>query len=316
MTKDGLYNLIQKYLNTTPVVIWGSGATASFGLPSMGDLKAELAKTIPSIGTSTDNLEIELGKEIYNSRISEIKKIIWSKIRCANDDALRRLITNPDEFNGIRDMVKKFYENMPQLLNIVTTNYDLLLEYTIGYCKIPYTTGFYGCELSSFNKNEFKEKNCVNILKVHGSLNWAELNEETCQLSNYTLVADYIPSIITPGKNKYQNAFCEPYRDIIAKSDDVIRKASCFMAVGFGFNDEHLTPVVKQRIKEGKPIVVITKEISKSTLNELREARKYVLIEEDGDNKTKYSYKNDADWGNEIFDDNNWQLSEFVKNIL
>ena len=158
MTKDELYSLIQKYLSITPVVIWGSGATASFGLPSMWDLKTELAKTIPEIGTSTDNLEIELGKEIYNSQISEIKKIIWSSIQSANDNALKRLITNSEEFNGIRDMIQKFYENTPQILNIVTTNYDLLLEYTIGYHQIPYTTGFRGSELSSFNKDNFKEK--------------------------------------------------------------------------------------------------------------------------------------------------------------
>lgn len=316
MTKDELYKLIQKYLSTTPVVIWGSGATISFGLPSMGDLKVELGKAIPSIETSTDNLETELGKEKYSPQISEIKKIIWSNIRSANDNALKRLVTNSDEFNGIRDMVQKFYDNAPRILNIVTTNYDLLLEYTIGYHQIPYTTGFRGSELTSFNKDNYKEKDCVNILKVHGSINWAEINGETRQLSNYSLVEDYIPVIITPGKNKYQNAFCEPYRDIIAKSDDVIRKASCFIAVGFGFNDEHLTPVVRQRIKDGKPIVVITKRVSESTLSELKEAPKYVLIEEDGDNKSKYSYKNDNVSGTETFDENNWQLSEFVKNIL
>lgn len=316
MAKDELYSLIQNYLKKTPVVIWGSGATISFGLPSMKDLKMELARTIPSIGTSTDNLEIELGKEIYNTQISDIKKIIWSNIQRANDNALKRLITNSEEFNGIRDMVQKFYENAPQILNIVTTNYDLLLEYTIGYHQIPYTTGFHGSELSSFNKDNFKERTCVNILKVHGSLNWAEVNGETRQLSNYSLIKDYIPVIITPGKNKYQNAFCEPYRDIIAKSDDVIRKASCYMAVGFGFNDEHLTPVVRQGIKNGKPIVVITKEVTESTLDELIEARKYVLIEENGVNQTKFSYKNDDISGTEIFDGNNWQLSEFVKNIL
>ena len=38
MTKDEIYKLIQVFLNNPPVVIWGSGATIAYGLPSMDEL--------------------------------------------------------------------------------------------------------------------------------------------------------------------------------------------------------------------------------------------------------------------------------------
>ena len=37
-----IYSTIQSYLNEPPLVIWGSGATISFGLPSMSKLKDEI----------------------------------------------------------------------------------------------------------------------------------------------------------------------------------------------------------------------------------------------------------------------------------
>lgn len=318
MTKDEIYKKIQKYLNTPPVIIWGSGATIPYKMPSMGDLKEALGKKYPDIAKSTDNLETELGKEQYNSDIVDIKKIIWNTIYSANEDALIRIIKDSSEFNGIKRMALKFCESHPQILNIITTNYDLILEYTFAYNSINYTTGFKNYELSVFDTELFNQTgNIIKIIKVHGSINWFDFGDGTAHvLSSSNISNQYNPVIITPGNNKYRLAYREPYRDLIGISDKTINEANAFLAVGFGFNDEHLTPKVKEKTKKGCPIVLITKEITDSTRKELSNASKYILIEESDSTHCHYEIKDDGNIHEEIIDGADWKLDEFLKIIF
>ena len=77
MTKDETYKLIQKFLKDPPVVIWGSGATICYGLPSMNDLNNALKKKYVFFDKSNTNLEEELGKDKYEPYLAEIRKTIW-----------------------------------------------------------------------------------------------------------------------------------------------------------------------------------------------------------------------------------------------
>ena len=43
--KDKVCKVVQKFLKDPPVIIWGSGATIPYGLPSMDDLKKSLQIT-------------------------------------------------------------------------------------------------------------------------------------------------------------------------------------------------------------------------------------------------------------------------------
>ena len=42
--KDAIFLIIQKMLEKPPVIIWGSGATIPFGLPSMQDLNKTISR--------------------------------------------------------------------------------------------------------------------------------------------------------------------------------------------------------------------------------------------------------------------------------
>jgi len=129
-------------------------------------------------------------------------------------------------------------------------------------------------------------------------------------------IENSVPQIICPGKNKYQEAYKSPYRELIQKSDLYINSANSFLVVGFGFNDEHLTPRIKTKIKKGIPIVVITKIISEACLNELEGAEKYVLLEDDGDNKTKITIKeSNSEKQIIILEGNFWSLNNFIEII-
>lgn len=312
--RENVFKIVQTFLKNPPLIVWGSGATISFGLPSMWDLNEELKKKIKDFDTKNDNLEIELGKEKYQEQMPQIKKVIWEKVNGADISVLNRIISNStDEFNGIKLLIEKFIEAHPKVVNIVTTNYDRVLEYIMSYYNFPYTDGFNGKVLSIFDETEFKDKEIVNLIKVHGSLNWFDVDGEIRFLSSIS--KDEAPKIIAPGKNKYQEAYSSPYRELIQKADDLIKTASSFLVVGFGFNDEHLTPKIKAKVKKGTPIVLITKTVSDSSYEELKNAEKYILFEESNSGKTRVIYKENNTTEKTEFelDGDLWQLNNFME---
>lgn len=312
--RENIFKIVQIFLKNPPLIVWGSGATIPFGLPSMGQLNEKLKKAIEGFDATSSNLEIELGKDKYQDKMPEIKQVLWSSINEADISVLGKIAINKtNEFKGMKHMIEKFVDAHPQVLNIVTTNYDRVLEYTMSYNNIVFTDGFEGKMLSSFNENLFGNKNIVNLIKVHGSLNWFNVDGEIRYINSP--IGDYRPQIIAPGKNKYQEAYSSPYRELIQKADSVIKEASGFLVVGFGFNDEHLTPRIRTQLKKGIPIVLITKKISESTYAELKRAEKYILFEEERDGFTKVVYKRSSveERQESIIEGKYWQLMKFME---
>ena len=87
------------------------------------------------------------------------------------------------------------------------------------------------------------------------------------------------------------------------------------LVIGFGFNDEHITPRITNKIRNGIPIVVITKEITSTTKEELKKATSYLTLEESEGNKTKITYKkiNEKNEHVEIIDGSLWKLDNFME---
>ncbi len=309
-----IFKITQEFLNSPPLVVWGSGATIPFELPCMGALNEKLKSKIPNFNPNNENLEIELGNEKYQNEMPEIRKVIWEEVNLADELVLNEIITNKAKYlDGVKSLIEKFIEAHPQMLNIVTTNYDRVLEHIMSYYDIAYTDGFNGRVLSSFDENLFKTKSIVNLIKVHGSLNWSNIDGDIRYIKpDFNKIN---PQIIAPGKGKYQEAYSSPYRELIQRADSAINNASSFLVVGFGFNDEHLTPKIKSQVKKGIPIVLITKKVTTSTYQELKNAKKYIFFEELLPGKTKITFKKNTTENESSVELNNnfWQLTEFME---
>jgi TRAP-type mannitol/chloroaromatic compound transport system substrate-binding protein len=58
----------------------------------------------------------------------KIKGVIWDAVNQADISVLEKIISNnTNDFNGIAKMIKKFIETHPQVVNIITTNYDRII---------------------------------------------------------------------------------------------------------------------------------------------------------------------------------------------
>lgn len=312
--RETIFNLVQNFLKNPPLIVWGSGATISFGLPSMWHLNEVLKKEIDNFDDTNENLEAELSKDKYQEQMPQIKKIIWNTIHQPDITVLEKIITKNSDFDGIKSLIEKLIDTHPKVANIVTTNYDRVLEYVMSYHDILYTDGFNGQMLSMFKEQQFKDKELVNLVKVHGSLNWFNVDGETRYLNCFH--EDKTPQIITPSKNKYQEAYQSPYRELIQKSDNLIENATSFLVIGFGFNDEHLTPKIKTKVKKGIPIILLTKEVTSNSYEELKDAEKYLFFEEsknDGMTKITYKENSSSDIKEIELEGAFWQLNKFME---
>ena len=314
--KDKIFRTVQKFLEHPPVIIWGSGATIPYGLPSMECLKKCLKSEIEELDKNA-NLEVALGKIDDKNKIDKIKEIIRNEVLKKNLECLKKSIQTQNYFEAIEKMARKFYNAHPQKTNIVTTNYDCILEYALSKAGYNFTDGFTGKPLSKFNPGYFGKKQTINLIKVHGSLNWFSDNNDNI----FYLPCEYkfdkleYAMILPARERKYHEAFIkEPYRTLIGKSDDIIENANSFLVIGFGFNDEHLTPKIDSKIKTGIPIVIVTKKATDSCINKLNSTKKYCLFEKN-ENGTKITFKENKDSNNKFIElqENYWELNKFME---
>lgn len=311
MDIDEIYKTVQDYLKEPPLVIWGSGATASFGLPGMWTLKDEIGKTLPTFDKTCTDLEAELGKDKYEADLPRIRKIIRDVVYNADIKAKENLLKNCEEFDGIRRLTQFCHDPHPKVMNVVSTNYDRILEYVWGYYGVRFTDGFEQHELSEFDENRFQDKDIINLMKVHGSLDWFDVDHDVRKI---TTDFGYDPVMIPPGKNKYRTTHKSPYRELMQQSDDAIKRASSFLVVGFGFNDEHITPLVSKKTKAGTPIVIVTMNVTPTTEKELEKAKKVIYVEAETD-KTKSRIRiieNGASVLDCVIDGDYWKLNKFM----
>lgn len=315
VVKDRMFRSIQGFLQDPPVIIWGSGATIPYGLPSMSDLKNAL---IPEIGdVDGGNLESILGEIDDNDKIEKIRKIVRDVVLKKDMECLRKSLENKKYLSTVNDMIRKFYRAHPQKMNIITTNYDRILEYALSQYGYDFTDGFFGRTLSKFSGENFKPERDVNVIKVHGSLNWFAHGKDQLffPIENSSFHRILNPVMILPSKGKYEEAYREPYRSLITKADDIITKAKSFLVIGFGFNDEHLTPRVIEKINDRTPIVILARTATSSCKEKLEQSSRYCLIEKENDG-SKFTYRNGNDSSQLSVDENLWELSNFMEEIL
>ncbi len=186
-------------------------------------------------------------------------------------------------------------------LHVVTTNYDRVAEYACNSIGILFQTGFapsYVQKWESTGRVKFshgsKASRVVRIWKVHGSLDWFRTSDDrTVGLSVFELPsANYTPLIVTPGLNKYEKTYEDPFRTTINGADGALRNASAFLCIGFGFRDQHIHPKIVERCREKNvPIVVLAKALTDEAKDFLRNrtGTNYLGVEQDGNGSMVYS---------------------------
>lgn len=330
MDFDGCVSQIQSFLENSPLIVLGSGASMAYGLPSMDALATEIVSHHEEINDDGfDDFCIRLDTTDIETAIDEsslkpetlqlIREITWNYINSCDLNFFNGGIC--EENFVMAKLLKKVIQPSPNSVSVITTNYDRIAEYAADIIEATTITGFEGAlikkqslpSISLQNKRIRARERTVSIWKVHGSLDWfiSDTNIIRSYPFSTKIPNGFSPLIVPPGKNKYSVTHDEPYRSIISEADKAFISAGSYLCIGYGFNDEHIQPKLLAEIQKGKPIVVLAKKITPSCRKHLIDTKinKCIVIECADIGKTKV-YGNG--WS-EIYDGNFWNLEEFIQ---
>ncbi|MFB4158962.1 SIR2 family protein [Geomicrobium sp. JSM 1781026] len=340
---------IEEAISVNPLLVIGSGSSCGAGLPGMHQLSKHLQENI--VGHTGDDLAI--WKEISRSldkgldletalqSVSDISVSLTSSIveqtwACIAKDEKRAMmkISMGEDICGFVKYFKKYLHTKNKVLNVVTTNYDQLVEFSASVAGLQYWDGFntgsvaYPKQYNDFQarvkeiKNKRIDKIChVKVYKPHGSLSWFKTNHgQFVNLSNigYSDLPllrenNMNPAIVTPGIGKYLETHQQPYNNIMAEMTNSIQETKSVIFYGFGFNDIHIQGSFTSLLANTSTLkVILSKSLSESFLNLIEEGeiRNFVAIEE-----AKNGSRIVSDVVEEnFFERNIWSFKELLNN--
>jgi len=333
---------LQNHLSDGLVVIVGSGLSCSEGIPGMGDLANHLINEVPkSIQDGDEALWVEaadlldagedLESVLLKIKLSETLEVVVLDATHAFVLHHEKKIVKEVSCNG---RILKFSKLLGHLLKpnsglpVVTTNYDRLIEVaaeSAGLAVNGLSTGKY---FGLFNPRESRFSMCRNIrrrgklahleytdfvtvLKPHGSVDWFLVNDEPIFSS---IISDARKLMIIPGANKFRGGYDRPFDAHRELANKEIDKASRYLIIGYGFNDDHLQVHLEQQLNNGKPAVILTHSITDKTRKYIAELENiWTIVSRNGvsgfkliigENELEFDYINI------------WDLEVFVEEVL
>ncbi|NDK37554.1 SIR2 family protein [Pseudoxanthomonas gei] len=281
---------LQAHLSDGLILVVGSGLSCAEGLPGMRDLAAHLCQTIVAESNEAQDwneivaLIQEKGLEaalLQKAPSQRLEAAISAETGVFFAEAERSVIS--EVFEGRRTLrltpllahMLKPFSGLP----IITTNYDRLIEVAVEEAGLGVDTMFSGRFAGSLNERESHLSFCRNatykkprvilqyktralVYKPHGSLDWYLRNGVPVSYQGELKSAARL--IITPGQNKFRNGYESPFDQHRARANDAIDRASRFLIIGYGFNDDHLETHLSPAIRGGKPTLLLTYELSNS----------------------------------------------------
>jgi hypothetical protein len=297
----------ERYLSSInfPKLIIGTGLSIAMNIPGMSKLAKKLNKTFESVNDlDLKNLWNKYktkiddeGLETALSNISTSEESFVEKIRAITsefilDEEYNQHFNILNEISGFEKLLKYLLRTVSvnnQLIDIMTPNYDRVIELICDKLKLPTTLGFSGNMYQTFNENILKQpylylsKNTplVRLFKPHGSVNWIKRDNKEYQINDYEFLKNnkqYI-DIVTPGSMKYKsgmiNSIFRCHREIFNELITDTKKNFSIFIYGYGFNDEHFNTVFEDTQKD---VVVLTRTIKKSFLDKAMENKNWTLF--------------------------------------
>ncbi|MEC5188802.1 hypothetical protein GGQ77_002572 [Geobacillus thermodenitrificans] len=320
-------NFIEEVINNNPIIVVGSGSSRGAGISGMKELGQYLKENITPESDNDQREWNEILKQIENgkgleeslqsSNLTEcltysIVEATWSCISRDEKQALLK-IASGDDICGFIRYFERYKHTSNYVINVITTNYDQIIEWSAAYAGLQIWDGFdngvlskplslaeYERKMTKFINGKLRKINYVRIYKPHGSLSWFKTrNGEFVKLQGVNhfdkdLLKEIglTPVIVTPGTGKYLETHRDPYNQIFAEMNRCIQEAKGMVFYGFGFNDDHIQGSFQSvMLNIHIPKLIITKELSSSfyKIMENGEIKNFVAIEEYGLNSKVYS---------------------------
>ena len=312
---DSLIGLFEQ--NRRWLLFFGTGTSCAldprFGMPALQehlgkDLAAEpeWARVDARLKTG-DTLEQALdgtGAGLAPATKAKFRKVTGDHVARIDRLFRDRLLTLQAPWVGAR-LLKTLIGRLPPRnprLSVITSNYDMLIEYACSAHGLRWTTGFVGGLIRTWNWEAAQDSLLqsridrdgtrgalltnrlprVELFKVHGSINRFIMHgrQVECDLWTDGAPAGIDRDVAVPGSQKYEQVTVGNM-DTMSRAAHAQEEAQSFMVIGYGFNDPHLHQKLLARVRERNcPLIVLTQDLDPAMIEELRQngAPVWVLV--------------------------------------
>ena len=238
---------------------------------SVTEVLGNIEREISIAEENEDNAKvIKLKKSFFTKSI--LPTIDEEKVKIGESERIRFLCT-----------IKKIIDNrqssiLHKIVNVFTTNYDLLIESALEKSNIEYTDGFSGKIAPKFSTSNYgiilskqtsissmtSEMATFNVYKVHGSLNWLCKGENIYRVDPTGLITsinskidsdefgEYYDklAIVNPSKNKLKQTVLNVnyYDQLRLYCNELEKNNTILISFGFSFADEHILQMTKRAL--------------------------------------------------------------------
>ena len=139
--------------------------------------------------------------------------------------------------------------------SIYTLNYDLAFEYSFDNLGIEYKDGFSGFVNRIFDPKNLESKGVASLIKIHGSVNWVDTNNEIKELQpqfseGKVVISDERPVLIYPTSNKLYQTYTSPYSELMRHMlDELESDRNVVIVIGYKYGDEHVNEILLKALK-------------------------------------------------------------------
>lgn len=341
-TQDDIYANIQSLFQRGLVIVVGSGASSAYGLPGMPALADYLLTTVPSRGEVLDDpadkeweivaSALQSGKDLesaLSTGVSEkladlLTELITEHIRDFESKAISQILAASEVSPFGRMLIHAM--SVTPALDVVTTNYDRLVEVHAARAGLPVDTMYFGHTIGRLNAQRSRDEMLrgqtvagrpqrttlatwphVRLSKPHGSLDWFSHGEEHYRTD---LAVPGSRSVIAPGGNKYRLGYDAPFDAQRERANRAIDQAAALLFIGYGFNDEHLQTHLRPRFAN-VPAVVLSRTLTAPARDYLGTNSAAIGIQSSGSGCTVYRGASEL-----ALDIPLWNLESLTKEVL
>lgn len=334
---DIVEDIKQKNLsrNNMPKLIIGTGLSILYGIPGMKELARHLDKEIKKVNETDlkkmwadryNNIKTKgLEAGLVNLSQKEDKLVDFIKTCTAEyilnlEEKLHDTIIKTD--TGFSRMLAYLSGTVPinnKVIDIMTPNYDRVIEIVCDKVGIGVINGFYGSLYGKFDRNLLKHptqtyncstQNWVRLFKPHGSINWVNENRNEYLTNDYFELSQKIKyiEIVTPGSSKYRESMINnTFRCMREEFNDLLNPSGNYSLLfyGYGFNDDHFNTALMDSFE--KNVLIMARDVKKEIIDTASKSKNItVFYQENGEEYMIYKAKK------YIIDLSLWDINEFA----
>lgn len=299
--------------NNMPKVIVGTGLSVIYGVPGMRELAEHLAKELDQSSDKhlkeiwknhcdeieTNGLEAGLANltQTENDFVDAIKPIT-ARFILESEEKLHKTILEKDTgFCRLLNYLSGTVSVDKKVIDIMTPNYDRIIEIICDKLGIGVITGFSGSLYGKFNRSLLKQPtemyNCrkyawIRLFKPHGSINWISENGKEYLTNDYEILkekAEYI-EIVTPGSSKYKAGMTNnTFRHMREEFNELLNPTDNYslLIYGYGFNDDHFDAALFDSFQ--KNVLILSRDVKQDIINKALDRKNITVFYHEGDNE-------------------------------